>query len=243
MQISDDLFMGNAIAPALPDANPSPMSQGVGPVGRVTSYDITPLTSQTANVAALQTTAGAALLTLAASTGTTSAQDANGVTRIIFDVPRAVSLTSAANISAVNFTVTGYDVYGQKLSQVLAGPNANTVNTLKAFKSVISVAASAAVGTNTSVGSSQVLGLPVAVPDAGYIVKAAWAGALAQDAGTFVAADTTATATTATGDVRGTYSPSSAPNGTRRLVFTVALSTAQVGPQATRIAAFGVAQA
>jgi hypothetical protein len=242
VQISDDLFLGPAIAPALPDSNPSPMAQGVGPVGRVYSYDVVPLAPQTASIAALQTTAGAASLTLAAGTGVTAATDANGNIRYAFDVPRAVSLTSAANISAVNFTITGYDVYGQRMTQTLAGPNANTVSTTKAFKSVISVAVNGAVGTNTSVGASSILGLPVAVADAGYVVQAGWAGVLAKDGGTFTAADATSPATASTGDVRGTFLPSSAPNGTRRLVFTVALSTAQVGPLATRIAAFGVTQ-
>jgi hypothetical protein len=242
MQVSDDLFLGSAVAPALPDSNPSPMAQGVGPVGRIYSYDVVPLAPQTASIAALQTTAGAASLTLTAGTGVTAATDANGTIRYSFDVPRAVSLTSAANISAVTFTITGYDLYGQRMTQAIAGPNANTVNTTKAFKSVISVAVSGAVGTNTSVGSSSILGLPVAVSDGGYVVQAGWAGALAKDAGTFTAADATSPATSSTGDVRGTYLPSSAANGSRRLVFTFALANAQVGPAATRIAAFGVAQ-
>ena len=42
-----------------------------------------------------------------------------------------------------------------------------------------------------------------------------WNNTLAQDAGTFVAADATSPATSATGDPRGTYLPSSASDGTR----------------------------
>jgi len=56
-----------------------------------------------------------------------------------------------------------------------------------------------------------------------------------------VVADT-ATATTTTGDVRGTFSPSSAPNGIRRLVLGIMLPAIAAGPNATRIGAFGVNQ-
>lgn len=245
MHISDDIRLGGVYGPSASfssSGNPAPMELGVGPVGRIFTYDIVPATAGAAVVAALQTTAGAANLTLTAGAGVTAAADAFGTTRYTLDVPRTVSLTSTGNISGVNFTITGYDTHGQVMTQTIAGPNNNTVLTTKAFKSVTRVAVDGAVGTNTSVGTGQALGLPVVVPDAGYIVKAGWAGVLAQDAGTFVAGDTTSPATASTGDVRGTYLPSSAPNGTRRLVFTIALSSAQVGPQATRLAAYGVPQ-
>jgi hypothetical protein len=52
----------------------------------------------------------------------------------------------------------------------------------------------------------------------------------------------TLTATTTTGDVRGTYLPSSAPDGVKRLVMTIALPAIAVGPNATRIGALGVNQ-
>jgi len=43
--------------------------------------------------------------------------------------------------------------------------------------------------------------------------------------------------------VRGTYAPSSAANGTRRLVIGIALTGAQAGPNATQTAAIGVVPA
>ena len=50
-------------------------------------------------------------------------------------------------------------------------------------------------------------------------------------------------ATSTTGDVRGTYTPSTATNGVRRLVLSLAVPAIAVGPNATRIGALGVNQA
>ncbi len=50
------------------------------------------------------------------------------------------------------------------------------------------------------------------------------------------------TATTTTGDVRGTYVPSSATDGTRRLVMAIALPAIAAGPNATRAGGYGVNQ-
>jgi hypothetical protein len=222
-------------------AGSSPQYRGVGPLGRNYVYDIVPLALGTANIAALQTTAGAGNLTLTAGTGVTAVV-VNGQTRYQFDVPRAVSLTSAGNISAVNFTISGYDVYGQAMTQTLAGPNANTVTTLKAFYQVTSIAVSAAVGTNTSAGTSDRFGLPIIVSDRGYVDRTGWNNTLAADAGTLTPADATSPATAATGDVRGTYTPTSASDGVKRLIVEVLLASTAVGPTATRVGAFGVTQ-
>lgn len=250
MQFDDNLLIGPVFSggPAVPGlqvtndtAGSSPQFRGVGPLGREYVYDVVPLALGTANVAALQTTAGAGNLTLTAGAGVTAVV-VNGVTRYQFDVPRAVSLTSAGNISAVNFTISGFDVYGQAMTQTLAGPNANTVTTLKAFYQIVSIAVSAAVGTNTSAGMSDRFGIPLLVPDAGYFDRIGWNNTLAADAGTFTVGDATSPATAATGDVRGTYTPSSASNGAKRLILGILLSSAQCGPLATRAGALGVNQ-
>jgi hypothetical protein len=75
-----------------------------------------------------------------------------------------------------------------------------------------------------------------------YIASVKSNNTLAQDAGTFVAADT-ATATTTTGDVRGTYVPATASDGTVRTVMGILLPGIAVGPNATRVGALGVTQA
>jgi len=83
----------------------------------------------------------------------------------------------------------------------------------------------------------------IASADAGYLIGVGWAGALARDAGTFAAADTTSPATATTNDVRGTYAPSSSANGSRRLVIAIGLTALQAGPNATQTAAIGVTPA
>lgn len=222
---------------------PSPQMRGIGPVGRVFTYNIAPATLATNNIALAQTTGGAANLVLTAGAGVTAVVDAAGVTRYQLDVPRALALASTADLSAVNLTIKGYDIYGQPMSQLIAGPNNNTVTTLKAFYQVTSISASGAIGTNMTVGTSDIFGLPIRVDDAGYLIKSAWNNTLAQDAGTFVVADVTSPATNATGDVRGTYKPSAnASNGTRRLVLHIHLLGLQAGPNATRLMALGVPQ-
>lgn len=245
-QLSDDLFLGSAPTGMGLDASlgdPSPMSAGVGPMGRVYVFDIVPLTPQVAGLAALQTTAGAGNLTLTAGTGVTTTVGQDGVTRYVLDTPRVLSIVSTGDISGVTFTVTGYDLYGQRMTEAVTGPNNATVLSLKAFKSVISVAVSGAVATNTSVGYGDNFGLPVRVTSVTYVVSVKWAAALADDAGTFTAAVTTDPATSTTGDVRGKYSPSTPSNGSRRLVMVIAIPAIGSGPNATRLGALGVTQA
>jgi hypothetical protein len=91
------------------------------------------------------------------------------------------------------------------------------------------------------IGTSDVLGIPVRVANVAYVASVKSNNTLAEDAGTFVAAST-ATATTTTGDVRGTYAPATASNGIVRTVMGILLPAIAVGPSATRIGAVGVNQ-
>jgi hypothetical protein len=219
------------------------MEIGIGPMGRVYVFDVVPLTLQTSGLATAQAVASAKNLTLTAGTGVTTSV-VNGETRYVLDTPRAVSLdSSGAGDTTQTATVYGYDLYGQPMSEAVALNGVTEVYTTKAFKSVTRIAISAATAGNINAGFNDKLGLPVRVTDAGYIVSVKWAGALAADAGTFVAADVTSPATTTTDDVRGTYTPSSAANGTRRLVMTIAVPAIGCGPNATRVGALGVTQA
>jgi hypothetical protein len=109
---------------------------------------------------------------------------------------------------------------------------------------VTGVTASAALTGNLSVGTRDAYGLPVRVTDAAYVVSAKWDATLADNAGTFTAADTTSPATATTTDVRGLFAQTgNAANGTRRLVMAIALNALACGPNATRAGAFGVTQA
>jgi len=239
----DDLYLGTAQIPSTSSGNPAPMTQGVGPLGRVYVFDVVPVTLQTAGLATSQNPTSGASFTLTAGTGTTLRVRPDGTNEIVLDTPRCVTIT-ATGANTATYLVSGYDVYGQHMSALLAAPSTSTVATTKAFKTVTSVTnANATAGTNNlTVGFNDKLGLPLRVTDVGYVTSVKWAATLAADAGTFVAADTTSPATTSTTDVRGCYTPSSAANGTRRLVMTIALPALAVGPDATRVGAVGVTQ-
>jgi hypothetical protein len=242
-RFGDDIFLGSAYGPNVADSNPAPMEAGVGPMGRIYVFDVVPLVLQAAALAAAQAVAAPKNLTLVAGTGITAVIDASGTTRYVLDTPRCVSMVSAnAGDTTQTATVRGYDFYGQPMTATMLLNGVTTVQTLKAFKSIISIAISAATAGNVSAGYSDRLGLPVRVTDAGYLTSVKWNGVLADDAGTFVAAVTTDPSTAALGDVRGLYTPSSASNGAKRLVMAIALPALAAGPQATRAGAFGVTQ-
>lgn len=311
--------------------NPSPMDNGVGPLGRVYIWDVIPQTLQAAGLAASQTPTTASSLTLTAGTSVKAVTTASGVSAFALDVPRGVSVTTATaaattlasviianstggitytsqsglvtgqrmtisgtaggtgsitgyvdpttyiltavtatsatltttagvaivtsagtptgltytlGAAPVTVTVSGIDYYGQSMSEAITSSAAvsTAVNGKKAFYLVTSATVSGATGTALTVGTTNVLGLPVRVFNVAYVASVKSNNVLAQDAGTFVAADT-ATATTTTGDVRGTYAPATASTGIVRTVMTIALPAIAVGPNATRVGALGVTQA
>jgi len=181
------------------------------------------LTAVTSTTATLTTTAGAAVVTTAGT---------------------PTGLTYTLGVAPVTVTVSGYDYYGQAMTEAITSSAAvsTAVNGKKAFYQVSSITVSAATGTALTVGTTDIIGLPVRVVDAGYLVGLGWANASTRATGTFVQADT-ATATSTTGDVRGTFVPSSSTNGVSRLVITIACNAIMVGPNATRQGALGVTQA
>lgn len=245
MRIGDDLFMGAAFGPnPAGDGNPSPMADGVGPMGRIYVWDVVPLALQTAGLATSQNPGSGASFTLVAGTGVTSRVRADGTTEYVLDTPRCVTIT-AAGANTATYRVSGYDLYGQPMTQLLAAPSTSTVATTKAFKTVTSIAnANATAGTNNlTAGFNDKLGIPVRVTNVAYIGSVRYNSVLAQDTGTFVAADTTDPATASTTDVRGTYALSGVANGSKRLVMSILIPAIGCGPNATRAGAFGVTQA
>jgi hypothetical protein len=128
---------------------------------------------------------------------------------VTFDVPRNVV---AAWTGTAVLTVTGTDVYGSAM--VESSASGTSLAGKKAFKTVTSVVPSANI-TVATVGSGDVLGLPVFLPGTGFVVKELENGA-APTAGTVVAGVLTAGGSVATsGDVRGTYDPNSAADGSK----------------------------
>lgn len=260
MQVNDDYYSGNAAVLGVlkPGSADNPTAQaGAGPLGRVFFLNVIPLTVQVASVAALQAQAAGVPLTLAAGTGVTAiaAPDGSGRTAYKFDTPRGCSLTSVSNLSAGNFTISGFDFLGRPMTQKRAGPNNNTVNTLKAFDSILAVVPDTTNAGTVSIGSSDVFGLPYFAANGSYVQDAAWnattgasgaangANNFALDTGTFIRGDVTTPATSATGDPRGTYTPSSASDGLHQLIVCLHLDGTQCGANSTLLALMGVTPA
>lgn len=242
-QFSDDLFLGTAYAGGAgpvqtnPDGSaysePSPMDFGVGPLGRVYIFDLVPATASNTSIVNAQAVAAAGSVTMTASSVTL---DRTG---------RCLRFaSSSAGDTTQTVTVTGTDMYGQAMTETRTLNGTTAVNGTKAFYTVTGVTASAALAGNLSVGTRDAYGIPVRVTDAAYVISAKWDATLADNAGTFTAADTTSPATATTNDVRGVYAQAgNAANGTRRLVLSIALTALACGPNATRVGAFGVTQA
>lgn len=236
----DDLFLGTATGPHTSvqgAGNPSVPAVGVGPLGRVYVYDIVPATLSTTAVCAAQ-----------ASSGTNNPLTINGASATggvaTLDVPRALQMVSTnAGDTTQTVTVTGTDFYGRVQTEVRTLNGTTPVNFLKAFKTVTRAVVSATLTGNVSIGSRDAFGLPYRVTNAAYIVHVGWNSALARDAGTFTAAVTTDPNTSSLGDVRGTYLPSNAADGVKRLVMVIALPAIAVGPNATTVGAIGVTPA
>jgi hypothetical protein len=133
-----------------------------------------------------------------------------------FDVPRNVvgAWTGTATI-----TITGADEYGVAMTETSASGTSHAGK--KAFKTVTGVESSGSI-TSATIGSGDVLGLPVALSQVGLCVAELEDG-IDATAGTLVkAAGAAATATT--GDVRGTYDANSAADGAKAFTLICALT-------------------
>jgi|SRR5579872_658133 len=111
----------------------------------------------TAAIAAVQTLAAAGTLQL---NGTLSVPNANiglfvnNVSLIIPENTRIVTLTSANNLSAVNFTISGMSG-GVAVSETIAGPNNNTVTTANFYSRINSITTSgAAAAVSAGIGAT-----------------------------------------------------------------------------------------
>lgn len=190
-------------------------------------YDVVPVALDADGVAAAQAVAAAGNLNLNGALASGGS--------VTFDVPRAVQIlsTNAGDTTQVA-TVTGFDAYGQPMSEAITFNGTTARSGLKAFRRVTNIAVSAALAGNGSAGSTDVLGLPYRALSRNYVFTA-YDGAQVTT-GTFAAGVTT-TATTTTGDVRGTYVPPSATNGTRRLTIHLSVDVT------SQVTAYGVTQA
>lgn len=79
------------------------------------------------------------------------------------DAQRRVELESVADLSLINFTITGTDEQGRVISETIAGPNIGVSATTLDFFTVTQIAVDAAVGTNVEVGTNGV-GASIPIP-------------------------------------------------------------------------------
>lgn len=228
-------ILGSAFTTSASPLYPSAMSaspvDSVAPGTYITPdflLDFIPAILLTNGICTTQTPAGAGYLTLVqtasigislvtsfdASTATSGANTAAQI--IVLNQARNVTVTSASNVSAVNFAIFGWDQYGQAMTEEIAGPNNATTQGKKAFKYISGVKVSGAPGHAVTVGYGDIFGLPYYISNANYVFTQKAAGAL--DAGT-IAIGIPAVATATTGDVRGTYAPASASNSVNRLTL------------------------
>lgn len=248
MQVSDDLYLGPAFVGGTNASDgPSPMTIGVGPLGRFHMMDVVPVASgatTTQNEISRSANLPLGALTLLANgTTTTAGFDPAGNAIVILDCERSVAVYSAADLSAQTLTITGYDRYGALMSQTITAPNATTVQTTKSFKSILSVVSSGAIASAVVVGIGTWLGFKFRITDLGYITNAMFnQTAIVISSTAIKVADQTSPATASTTDVRGIINCGQT-NGTKRLLMGYAVPALAAGPNATRIGAVGVTQA
>lgn len=142
-------------------------------------------------------------------------------------IARNIRITSVGDDSAATFSVVGYDLYGYPLVETITGANATVASGVKAFKYITSVTPAGTLsGSNVSVGTGDVIGLPLRADYFGHVRLVYNDAAITASTGFTAAVTSTATATT--GDVRGTYALQTASNGTRRLIAYVHPSVANI---------------
>lgn len=213
-------------------------------VAAATSTELPNATTATYTTA----TSGTSPLDDAGLPSTATIVDATGVSRSVWvlDVPRNVTLavTHNSSIVAITLLVSGFDQYGEAMSELFSITATGTSKSAagkKAFKYILSytfTSAGNATADTANVGFADVLGLPYRIDRKDRVVPFA-DGALDASA-TIVVADDTATATTTTGDVRGTIDFATASDAAK---FFSAILYPGSTARGDRTLAFGVVQA
>lgn len=188
-----------------------------GNFGGITSpvyiYEVTPATLDADGISVSQAVSGAGNLTITGALATA------GVATM--DVPRCVTITSDSGTDITQTaTFTGKDTYGVATVETITVIGATTVSGLKAFKSVSRVAMSASTVGSVTAGSGDKFGVPYRINKKGSL-QTFWDATWNNGSGTTTLAVTTSPATATTGDVRGTYFPATASDGTRTLALWV----------------------
>jgi hypothetical protein len=157
-------------------------------------------------------------------------------------IARAVEIVTNAAESTGSYKISGFDLYGYPMTQTLTGTTGGSGATLvstKAFKFISSVIPTGGINsTSVTVGYADTIGFPMRADGAGDVdinFNSTWI-----TAGTGFTAAVTSTATSTTGDVRGTYALQTASNGVNVLqVF----QTPRAANISSATGLFGVTQA
>jgi len=152
-------------------------------------------------------------------------------------IARNVRITTQSGDAAV-YTVAGFDQYGFPQTEAITGNGASTVSGKKAFKYIQSITPVGTVGSTTAVGTGDVYGFGLLSSNF-QDVSISW-NATAITASTGYSAGVATTASSTTGDVRGTYAVQSASDGTKQLVIRQSPLVTNVG---TVAGLFGVTPA
>lgn len=153
-------------------------------------------------------------------------------------ISRNVRLTSGGNDTGITFTVSGYDLYGYPMTETITGANAGVASGAKAFKYISGVTHTGSVATTLTIGTGDVIGLPLLANYFGDI-RVVYNNAVVTASTGFTAAVATNPSTATTGDVRGTYALQSASDNSKRLQIFITPSVANIS---TITGLFGVAQ-
>lgn len=203
---ADEIFIGDAVA--------------LGSNGAKRGIEMMPVHQQVITnalapdpngIAAAQAVAAAGNLTLDGAFAT------DGVATL--DFARNVSLDSDnAGDTTQTATVTGTDIHGNAQVEDIALNGVTEVFGAKAFLTVTQIAIDAATAGNiiagTPVAADTEFGLDAGLEALADVVNATTgASPLALEGGVFTVQDATAPATATTGDTKGTYNPSAAPDG------------------------------
>jgi len=158
------------------------------------------------------------------------------------NLARAVSITATSGAVGGAFLLTGWDLYGVPMTElvtVASSPTGSTTtNGKKAFKFISSVTPRVTDTKSYSVGVADIYGFPIAQTEF-PLATLGWAGSPVTSSAGFVAA-VSSTATNTTGDVRGTYTVQSVADGAKILQMIQRLTPANI---ATMSGYFGVTQA
>jgi hypothetical protein len=109
---------------------------------RIKSYSLVGFTSSNTTYAAAQASTVNVAFTL---TGAAA----------VIAIPVELTLTSAANLSAITYTIVGKDRNGFVITETILGPNANTVKSRKIYSSITSITPDTTNAGTMSVGNPQ----------------------------------------------------------------------------------------